>query len=152
MDNDKINRIKSIVEGIIKQEDMFLVDVEIKHAETLEVWVLLDSEKGGVNVDVCSAISRELADILEEINLFSSAYRLNVSSPGLSRSLTDIRQYPKNRGRTVKVKYKTDEGYQKAEGILQDVTDDTLVLAMNEDHQKEISFNSVVEAKVIPKI
>lgn len=152
MDNDKINRIKSIVEGIIKQEDMFLVDVEIKHAETLEVWVLLDSEKGGVNVDVCSAISRELADKLEEINLFSSAYRLNVSSPGLSRSLTDIRQYPKNRGRTVKVKYKTDEGYQKAEGILQDVTDDTLVLAMNEDHQKEISFNSVVEAKVIPKI
>lgn len=152
MDSDKIKQVKTIVEGIIKQEDMFLVDVEFKHAETLEVWVLLDSETGGVNVDVCSGISRELADKLEEINLFSSAYRLNVSSPGLARPLTDIRQYPKNRGRIVKVKYKTDEGYQKAEGVLKDVTDDKLVLAINEDHQKEISFNSVVETKVIPKI
>ena len=152
MNSDRISQVKKLVEGIIKQDDMFLVDVEIKNAETLEVWVLLDSEKGGVNVDVCSAISRELANELEEKNIFSSAYRLNVSSPGLARPLTDKRQYPKNKGRAVKVKFKTDEGYQKVEGILEEITDDALVILTDENHQKEIAFSNVVETKVIPKI
>lgn len=152
MNSDRVSQVKNLVESIIKQDDMFLVDVEIKNAETLEVWVLLDSEKGGVNVDACSSISRELANELEEKNIFSSAYRLNVSSPGLARPLTDKRQYPKNKGRTVKVKFKTDEGYQKIEGVLEEITDDKLVIVTDINHQKEIGFNNVIETKVIPKI
>lgn len=151
MDNSTEEQVINIAKSIIKQEDIFLLDVEIKNANLLEVWILLDSEQGGVNVDTCSKISRELANIFEEQNIFSSAYRLNVSSPGLSRPLSDIRQYPKNKGRTVKVKFKTEEGYEKIEGILDDVNDEHLVVK-TDGHRKEIDFNNVVETKIIPKI
>jgi len=81
---------------------MFIVDVEIKHQDMNVVWVSVDSEKGDVNLDKCSQISRELSFLIESENIFNKPYRLNVSSPGLSRPLTDNRQYAKNTGRTVK--------------------------------------------------
>ena len=152
MNSDTIEELKNIAESTIKQDDVFLVDVEVKNAETMEVWVLVDSESEGVNIDVCSAISREIAEIIEEKNLINSAFRLNVSSPGLARPLSDLRQYGKNIGRSVKVKYKTEDEYKKIEGILADVAGDNLVIKTEDNNRETIRFNDVVETKVIPKI
>ena len=148
-----IKRLKEIAEPIVEQEDMFLVDIEVKPASTKEVWVLVDSEEGGVNLDTCSKISRELGFLYEEENLISGAYRLNVSSPGLARPLSDARQYAKNSGRTVKVKYKSDEEYLTVEGELANVIKGESFDVITEDgSHKKIGFSDVVETKVIPKI
>ena len=45
MTDTLINDIKSISEPIVQQHDMFLVDIEVKHAKLMEIWVLVDSEK-----------------------------------------------------------------------------------------------------------
>lgn len=131
---------------------MFLVDVEVKNAKTQEVWVLADSEKGGVDLDACARVSRELSFILEEKDIFNKAYRLNVSSPGLSRPLSDQRQYPKNEGRTVKVKYKSDEEYLTVEGVLQSVNDSQIEVKPEDDKLVVIPFDNIVETKIVPKI
>ncbi|MEX0649013.1 MAG: ribosome maturation factor [Balneolaceae bacterium] len=145
-------RIKEIAEPIIKQEDLFLVDVEIKHAKLLEVWILVDSETGGVNVDVCSKISREIGFIIDSEEIFGSAYRLNVSSPGLGRPLTDRRQFAKNVGRTAKVKVQNEDKYSTVEGILEDVNETELVLLTDKNERRVIDFDKLVETKIIPKI
>lgn len=131
---------------------MFLVDVEVKNAKVQEVWVLADSEKGGVDLDACARVSRELSFILEEKDIFNKAYRLNVSSPGLSRPLSDQRQYPKNEGRTVKVKYKSDEEYLTVEGVLQSVNDSQIEVKPEDDNLIVIPFDNIVETKIVPKI
>ena len=153
MSDKLIKRLKEIAEPIVEQEDMFLVDIEVKPASTTEVWVLVDSEDDGVNLDTCSRISRELGFLLEEENLMSGAYRLNVSSPGLARPLSDMRQYRKNSGRTVKVKYSVDGEYLTVEGELANVVNGESfdVITEDESHIK-IGFSDVVETKVIPKI
>ncbi|MDX1591451.1 MAG: ribosome maturation factor [Balneolaceae bacterium] len=153
MSDKLIKRLKEIAEPIVEQEDMFLVDIEVKPASTTEVWVLVDSEDDGVNLDTCSRISRELGFLLEEQNLMSGAYRLNVSSPGLARPLSDTRQYSKNSGRTVKVKYNVDGEYLTVEGELANVVNGESfdVITDDESHIK-IGFSDVVETKVIPKI
>lgn len=131
---------------------MFLVDVELKHQKMPEIWVLVDSEEDGVDLGKCSEISRALGVLMEESDLFSGSFRLNVSSPGLSRPLTDIRQYKKNIGRLAKVKYKQEEQYLSAEGVI-DQTGDELFTVLHEDGERtEIMYDSVVEAKIIPKI
>lgn len=145
-------RIKEIAEPLVIQEDLFLVDVEIKHAKLLEVWVLVDSETGGVNVDVCSKISRELGFLIDAEEIFNGSYRLNVSSPGLGRPLTDRRQYVKNIGRTAKVKFESEGEYSTAEGVLEDVKETELVLLTGKDERKIIDFDQLVEIKIIPKI
>lgn len=153
MSDQLIEQLKEIAEPVVEQEDMFLVDIEVKPASTKEVWVLVDSESGGINVDTCSKISRELAFLLEEKNLIGSAYRLNVSSPGLSRPLSDPRQYKKNSGRRVKVKYRSGDDYLTTEGELSNVISGTSFDVITDDgSHKKIGFSDVVETKVIPKI
>lgn len=152
MQNESINKIKEIAYPIVEQGDTFLVDVEIKHHQTPEVWVLVDSKSDNVSLDTYSAMSREIGDALESEDIFSNQYRLNVSSPGLSRPLSDKRQYVKNEGRTAKVKFKEGDEYFKIEGVIKKVDNDTLSIETDENEVKDISFESIVETKIVPKI
>lgn len=150
MVKDQINSIKELAEPIVLQEDMFLVDVEIKGGNETVVWVYVDSEYGDVSVESCTRISSELEFVLDAHEVLSSKYRLNISSPGLSRPLSDRRQYFKNRGRKAKVKYKAPDGYRKLEGILSDVSGDEIKIEMEKGEHALIDFNQIVETKIIP--
>ena len=152
MNSDTIDHVKSLSEPIVEQRDMFLVDVELKHQKTLEVWVLVDVEKGGVDLKKCSEISRELSLKLEESDQLKGSYRLNVSSPGLSRPLSDKRQYLKNIGRTAKVKYKREDEYLTVEGVIEKVSDDFIVILHEDGERVDVVFDSITEAKIIAKI
>lgn len=152
MISDPLKRIKELAETLVSQTDMFLVDVELKQQEMNVVWVYVDSETGGVNLDECSRISRELSLMVESEELFVKSYRLNVSSPGLSRPLSDRRQFAKNRGRTAKVKYKQDDSYEKIEGILKDVSEDYVKIQHDKDKETSIRFEDLVETKIVPTI
>ena len=152
MISDPLKRIKELAETLVSQTDMFLVDVELKQQEMNVVWVYVDSETGGVNLDECSRISRELSLMVESEELFVKSYRLNVSSPGLSRPLSDRRQFAKNRGRTAKVKYKQDDSYEKIEGILKDVSEDYVKIQHDKNKETSIRFEDLVETKIVPTI
>lgn len=144
--------IKELAEPIAEQRDMYVVDVEIKQDQGSVVWVLVDSEEGNVNVDHCSEISRELAFLMDKQDLFSGRYRLNVSTPGLSRPLSDLRQYKKNAGRTARIKYKTDEGYNEVEGTIKQVLPGSIKLTTDNGTTTDIEFSAIAETKIIPKI
>ncbi len=152
MSSTIINTVKEIAQPIVEQEDMFLVDVELKNAKIQEIWVLVDTEEQGVDLDACARVSKEVSFILEEKDLFNKSYRLNVSSPGLSRPLSDQRQYPKNQGRVAKVKYKKDDEYITVEGVLMTVTDSQIEVKPEDDKLVVIPFENIVETKIVPKI
>jgi len=131
---------------------VFVVDVEIKHTTPMELWVYLDKEEEDLSIDVCTKISRELGFLLEAHDIEIDRYRLNVSSPGLSRPLSDIRQYPKNIGRTCRVRYrKNDAEVEKVMGQLSKV-DSANIQLMVEDKSIKIPFVQIIEAKIIPTI
>jgi ribosome maturation factor RimP len=152
MQSDTINSIKELTQPIVEQRNMFLVDIELKHQKMPEIWVLVDSEEDGVDLGKCSEISRELGVLMEESDLISGSFRLNVSSPGLSRPLSDIRQYKKNIGRLAKVKYKQDEEYLTAEGVIDLAGDELFTVLHSDGKRSDIQYQSVIEAKIIPKI
>lgn len=152
MEKDLQNIVKKISEPIVRQSDLFLVDVEIKHNKVPEVWVLVDSETEGVNIDACSEISKAISFEIESQELFKNPYRLNVSSPGLGRPLTDRRQFAKNLGRNARVKYAQGNEYITVEGILKKVEDNGLALEFGGNSDQQIDFENVVEVKIIPKI
>lgn len=152
MQSDTINSIKELSQPIVEQCNMYLVDVELKHQKVPEIWVLVDSEEDGVDLGKCSEISRALGVLMEESDLINGSFRLNVSSPGLSRPLSDIRQYKKNIGRLAKVKYKQEDEYLTAEGVIDQTVDDLFTVLHEGGERTDILYNSVVEAKIIPKI
>ena len=152
MITDPLKRIEELALSLVEHEGMFLVDVELKQQDMNVVWVYVDSENGGVNLDVCSKISRELSFQVETEDIFAKSYRLNVSSPGLSRPLSDKRQFNKNSGRTVKVKFKQNGEYEKIEGTLKNISDDIVTIENESGLAVTIEFDDLVETKIVPKI
>jgi ribosome maturation factor RimP len=105
-----------------------------------------------VNLDECADISRELGFLMEAHELFENKYRLNVSSPGLSRPLSDVRQYKKNEGRKAKVKFKKEDEYDKTEGIIVGVDENGIMLEDQNGKSVKVLFDDIKEAKIVPNI
>ncbi len=135
---------------MLSTTDFFLVDVDIIGGDSPVVCVSVDGEDRGVNMEECARISNELGFLMDAHELFSGQYRINVSSPGLDRPLIDRRQYPKNEGRKVEVKYEQDGEDLKVEGILQEVTKKGIAVEINEQITVNLPFEDLVETKIIP--
>ncbi len=155
MTPDITTQIKELAAPLAEERGLFLVDIELKSGGGIELWVYLDAEDRGVNLDECAEISRELGFLIDAHELLDSKYRLNVSSPGLSRPLSDLKQYPKNVGRTLKLRYNTTNGVNKIVAQLDAVDANELTVIITEGKEEiteKIAFDSVIEAKVIPQI
>lgn len=151
MNPDITTTIKELASPLAEEKGLFLVDVELKTGGGTEVWVYLDGEERGVNLDECADISRELGFLIDAHELLGDKYRLNVSSPGLSRPLTDKRQYKRNVERTLKVRYRKEKHVEKVTGIIRS-TGDNFVVLEGDTNTTEIPFDSIIEAKIIPVI
>lgn len=153
MQLDTIQKIKDLAAPLVESKDLFVVDIEHKTGSGLnEVWLYLDAQDRGVNLDECADISRELGFLIEAHELFEKKYRLNVSSPGLSRPLSDVRQYKKNEGRKAKVKFKKEDEYDKAEGIIVGVDENGIMLEDQNGKSVKVLFDDIKEAKIVPNI
>jgi ribosome maturation factor RimP len=153
MQLDTIQKIKDLAAPLVESKDLFVVDIEHKTGSGLnEVWLYLDAQDRGVNLDECADISRELGFLIEAHELFEKKYRLNVSSPGLSRPLSDVRQYKKNQGRKAKVKFKKDDEYDKTEGTIVGVDENGIMLEDQDGKSVKVLFDDIKEAKIVPNI
>ena len=152
MTPDITEHIKELVTPLAEERNLFLLDVELKIGGGTEVWVYLDGKEQGVNLDECTEISRELGFLIDAHELLRDKYRLNVSSPGLSRPLTDIRQYKKNMERTIRIRYKEHDTVSKLEGTLKEVLDSGIKITDGKDKEFEVVFEEIIEAKIIPVI
>lgn len=65
---------------------------------------LFVDREGGVTLDDCAQVSRELSEILDVEDFIQGYYTLEVSSPGLNRPLKKAADFERYRGRLVRIK------------------------------------------------
>ena len=108
-------------------------------------------KEGGVSIDDCQLVSRQVGAQLDVDNLISSQYNLEVSSPGIERSLFRKEHYQRYLGYDVSLKLsKSIHGTRKLLGTILSVNDDHLRLGLNET-QEEVPFTHIVKANLIGK-
>ncbi len=144
--------IEDLVSRFLPDENYFIVDIQVKGVLGKEkVMVLIDGDQG-VDISVCSDISRKLSNELDARDLISGSYTLEVSSPGLDFPLKSRRQYQKNIGRSVKVAL-TDNSMVRGELI--DVEDDGISIRKEQKKQKDpvedafISYEQIKKTNVL---
>lgn len=101
---DVRDQVAALVEPILDDLGFELVDL-VYRRETSD-WVLrvyIDKD-GGVTLDDCVLVSREVGALLEVEDVIPSAYRLEVSSPGLDRPLKKSADFDRFAGRLAKIK------------------------------------------------
>ncbi len=95
---------EGIINGIAEHEGLDLVDVEYQREPGGWVLrVLIDRQPGGVTIEDCTGISRQIGDVLEVKDIIAFPYRLEVSSPGLNRPLKKPQDFELRIGETVNI-------------------------------------------------
>jgi len=117
------------IEKIVKSYGATLYDSEIvqENGETIfRVTVIRD---GGVDIDLCSDISRDISPLLDITPPVNGEYRFEVSSPGVERKLTKPEHFKHSIGEKVKVKVL---GGKKSKGRLIEATDEGIAIETKE--------------------
>lgn len=124
----------SLVEPIIEKGKFELVDVEyVKEGADYYLRVFADKE-GGITIDDCVTISRQLEEKLDADDKLEDAYILEVSSPGLTRPLKKEKDFKRSIGKLVEVKlYSAISGNKEYCGILHEYTETSITLVDEED-------------------
>ena len=94
-------KAEELITPIVEANGFELVDVEyVKEGGTWYLRAYID-KPGGIMVDDCEVVSRELSDILDEKDFIDEAYILEVSSPGLGRPLKKEKDFARSLGEEV---------------------------------------------------
>ncbi len=99
-------KIEEMATSLLARPDHFLVDVIISGTRVQKKLVVIIDGDNGVTIEDCAFLSRSLSGRLDETNLISENYTLEVTTPGIDSPLRLKRQYKKNVGRGFKVTLK----------------------------------------------
>ena len=137
------------VKELLIGTDNFLVHLDWKNqSEKLEIVVDADSS---ITSDRLAEITLEINRLLEQIEVdWKEAYTLEVSSPGLDRPLSMLRQYKKNVGRKLRATLQTGH---TIEGVLEKANDTQIQLKIRNNKVRSsqtIEMSEIKTAKVLP--
>ena len=96
--------VNRLIEPILDEMGFELVDTEYLSEHGKWVLRIYVDRQGGVTLDDCVHVSREIGDLIDVKDIVPTQYVLEVSSPGLNRPLKKEKDFLKAIGKKVKVK------------------------------------------------
>ena len=143
-------KTEQLLEPILKENNFELYDVEfVKEAGTFYLRAYIDKE-GGININDCELVSRRLSDLLDEKDFIPDAYILEVSSPGLGRTLKKDKHFEKSIGEEVEIKlFKAIDKQKEFTGYLESFNDDVIVISDEEENQLEFERSNVASVRLV---
>lgn len=108
---------------LCRDEGLELVYTEYRRESSGRVLRLYIDKPGGISLDDCTRVSRQLSDILD-VNLESSGpYSLEVSSPGTDRPLGKPEDFERFKGQTARIRtMQPINGRKNFKGLLKGIT------------------------------
>ncbi len=98
-----IQRVRQLADPILITEGLELVEIEFRREARGWVLRLYVDKEGGMTLDDCTWVNQEIGRSLDVEDWILTPYTLEVSSPGLNRSLKHEKDFLKYRDRRVKV-------------------------------------------------
>jgi ribosome maturation factor RimP len=137
-------QIEEVVQPVLLDHGLTLVDLEFRPRRPRGVLRLFVDKPGGVGIDDCQRVSREVGDVLDASALIEEAYDLEVSSPGLDRQLRKDREFRWAVGKRVQCWL---AGGEEVRGRLLGIDGGFLVLEQNGGEAK-LDRASITKAKL----
>ena len=124
-------------------------------AEQRKLQIMAERPDGSMNVEDCARLSRAVSVLLDELDPIAGEYTLEVSSPGIDRPLTRLKDFTANEGLEARIELdRVAEGRKRFRGVLAgtETVDGQAMIAVDlegEEHTALVPFDWIVEAKLI---
>ena len=124
-----LETIDQLVRPIAEELNYEIYHIEyVKENGEYYLRIYIDKD-GGIALSDCEALSRRVSDVMDEKDPIKDAYFLEVSSPGLNRTLFTDDHFKKQIGKEIMVRFtKSLNGRKNIKGILKEVNDDSVIV------------------------
>ena len=98
----------------------------------------------------CEAISHRLSELLDLADPIEGSYRLEVSSPGIDRPLTRLKDFADWAGHEARITLREPRGERKQfTGTLGGLHGETVTLQTKDGHDHQLPFADIASAKLV---
>ena len=143
--------LQEMLQGAVEDLDCELWGIECQRAGRFMTVRLFIDKEGGVTVDDCADVSRQVSAILDVEDPIADKYNLEVSSPGLDRPLFTLPQFERYIGQDIAVHLRIPVmERRKWQGKLERIENDMVTLIVDGQEQVLV-FGNIQKANVVAK-
>ena len=142
-------RLAEIIGPTIEDMGFELVLVRLMSGKSSVLQVMADRPDGGIEVDELAEISTSISAVLDVEDPILDAYTLEVSSPGIDRPLTRIKDFDAFEGYDAKLETsELIDGRRRFKGVLAGVDNDEILINV-EEGTIGLKFDWLSDAKLV---
>lgn len=144
-------RVAGIVEPVIAGLGFRLVRIKVSSQNGTTLQIMAERPDGTFSVEDCEAVSRAVSPVLDLEDPITTAYNLEVSSPGIDRPLVRPSDFERWAGQEAKIELEPPlDGRKRFRGIIKAVEDDKVVVALKDTTDEvRLPLDSVAEAHLV---
>jgi len=142
-------RMAEIITPVLEDMGYELVRVRLMSGKSTILQIMADKPNGGIEVDDCAEISNAVSATLDVEDPILDAYTLEVSSPGIDRPLTRLKDFETYEGYEAKLETaELQGGRRRFKGELAGVEGDEVLINV-EEGTIGLNFDWLSEAKLV---
>ncbi|TCM82053.1 ribosome maturation factor RimP [Rhodovulum steppense] len=125
-------RLAGILTPVIEGLGFELVRIRLMGGNTKTLQIMAERPEGGIEVDECARISTAVSAVLDVEDPLEDAYTLEVSSPGIDRPLTRLKDFAVWEGHEAKIETtEMIDGRRRFKGVLAGVENDEVLIEID---------------------
>jgi len=144
---NKESEIYQLIEPICQSENIYLSDVSLHGGDRNTIIKIVVDTENGITLNQCQGLSKNILDIFYRRDLFQDKYRLEVSSPGITKPLEHSYEFRRNIGKQLEVNYVRGDEKCFVTGELLKYTQDAITLK-SDKIDLDIPLNDIEQAKI----
>ncbi len=146
-------RIAEIVQPVIEDLGFELVRVRLMTGKESTLQIMAQKPDGSIEVDECATISTAVSAVLDVEDPILDAYTLEVSSPGIDRPLTRLKDFDLWEGNVAKIETtELIDGRRRFKGVLAGIEGDEVLIEIEEGAEAVtigLKFDWLSDAKLV---
>jgi ribosome maturation factor RimP len=144
-------KLIALIEPVATMEGFELVRVRITGSGKPTLQIMAERPDGSMSAEDCAKLSRALSPMLEEADPIEGNYDLEVSSPGIDRPLTRIKDFDIWEGFAAKLELsQMMEGQKRFKGVLAGTDGDNVCVDLEGEEETALfPFSLIAQAKLL---
>lgn len=140
-------KLETLINHELSERGVELVDLVLKGHRNNPLIQLFVDHPNGTTIQLCADVSRQVRDAIDREIAELNNYRLEVSSPGLDRSLKTKKDFARHIGQMVEVYCFNGLNRMQISGKIESV-DDSEVFLIHEEERIPVAIESIEKAKI----
>ena len=144
-------KLEALIAPIVEATGFELVRLRLTGSQTKTVQIMAERPDGTMTAENCATLSRAISAMLEEADPISDKYILEVSSPGIDRPLTRLKDYERWEGFEAKIELRQAvENQKRFRGILAGIEgEDVCIDLEGEEDTALIAYSLISSGKLL---